>query len=245
MSNPKQSRVLPVEPSLRSSAVKDVWVGQAPSRAHPHAPHKRHGLRDQPGTRPWSLDQRLAARTPASSVESAGLARNDGRRPARGSVLRRLILALPEIRAPDRAPAPLSVDSAPAIDQPSTKERFGRSQPARRAKPEASAREKKVENPPHLRARWPPRRPSILSGREEPTAGARPRETPISPALESRKQKNPTPKRNAGKPSRAGGATSPLRQWTSSRGSNLKGMDDEVMARTAPRRERRHQMSAR
>ena len=126
----------------------------------------------------------------ASSVESAGLARKDGRRPARGSVLRRLILALPEIRAPDRAPAPLSVDSAPAIDQPSTKERFGRSQPARRAKPEASAREKKVENPPHLRARWPPRRPRTLSGREEPAAGARPRETPISPTRESRKQKN-------------------------------------------------------
>ena len=55
-----------------------------------------------------------------------------------------------------------------------------------------------MENPPHLRARWPPRRPSILSGREEPAAGARPRGNPhIRP--ESRKQKNepPTQRRQA------------------------------------------------
>ena len=98
-----------------------------------------------------------------------------------------------------------------------------------------------MENPPHLRARWPPRRPRTLSGREEPAAGARPRETPIY-AARPRDQKENLATRNAGKPSRAGGATSPRQQWTSSRGSNLKGMDDEVMARTALRRERPHQM---
>ena len=60
-----------------------------------------------------------------------------------------------------------------------------------------------MENPPHLRARWPPRRPRILSGREEPAAGARPRETPIyPPARETRKQKNRTPQRRQAESSR-------------------------------------------
>ena len=96
--------------------------------------------------------------------------------------------------------------------------------------------------------RWPPPRLRLLSGREEPAARPRPRETPIAdesgrPPREQKAEK-PTPQRT-GKPSRAGGATSPLRQWTSSRGSNLKGMGGGATARTAPRRERPPQMSAR
>ena len=186
-----------------------------------------------------SLDRRFAARRSALP-RARRWPENDGRYQARGSVLRRLILGQSQIRAPGRALAAQSVVSAPSRDQPSTKERFGRSQPARRAKPEASAREKKVEYPPHLRARWPARRPRTLSGHEESPQRDLGRGNPHI-ARSRRKQKNqPTP--NAGKPSRAGGATSPRRQWTSSRGSNLKGMDDGATARTVLPLEPRPQM---
>ena len=60
-----------------------------------------------------------------------------------------------------------------------------------------------------------PARLRLLSGREEPAARPRPRETPIAdaPARPPRDQKaeKPTPQRT-GKPSRAGGATSPHQQ---------------------------------
>ena len=112
-------------------------------------PRSRHGEQSLS-----SLPRRLAARTGQLS-RAWRWREKDGRRKARGSVLRRLILALPEIRPPDRARTPLSIDSAPAIDQPSAKEGFGRSQPARRAKPEASALGRRSRKSDLSRARWP------------------------------------------------------------------------------------------
>ena len=96
--------------------------------------------------------------------------------------------------------------------------------------------------------RWPPPRLRLLSGREEPAARPRPRETTIADesARPPRDQKaeKPTPQRT-GKPSRAGGATSPRQQWTSSRGSNRKGMGGGATAPTVRPLEPRHQTSAR
>ena len=140
MPDPETTRVRTVTRSLRSSAGKDARLDYAPSQTPIPQSVGRLVSRDRGAGREQRPGRwRLTARWPASSAVSSALARNDGRRPARGSVLRRLILALPEIRPPERARTPLSIDSAPAIDQPSAKEGFGRSQPARRAKPEASA----------------------------------------------------------------------------------------------------------
>ena len=62
--------------------------------------------------------------------------------------------------------------------------------------------EKKVEDPPHLRARWPPRRPRILSGRERarsrgPAAG----KPPYRRSPRARKE-NPDPQRRQAESSR-------------------------------------------
>ena len=66
-------------------------------------PHRDTGARERAR---WSLDRRFAARSLVTSVVSAALARKMADVRHRGSVLRRLILALPEIRAPERALAP-------------------------------------------------------------------------------------------------------------------------------------------
>ena len=105
--------------------------------------------------------------------------------------MRRLILALPEIRPPDRARTPLSIDSAPAIDQPSANEDLGAPNPARRAKTEGvGPGEESGKSAPSPRPLAPA--PSEHPQRSRRArSGARPRETPhIARSTETRKQKN-------------------------------------------------------
>ena len=102
----KPSRFHAVEWSLGSSAISGMGLLRGLSikeERGPPPPHRDTGARERAR---WSLDRRFAARSLVTSVVSAALARKMADVRHRGSVLRRLILALPEIRAPERALAP-------------------------------------------------------------------------------------------------------------------------------------------
>ena len=189
------------------SAGWDSCVGLVSRRERGPPPHRDTGARERAR---GSLDRRFAARSLVTSVVSAALARKMADVRHRGSVLRRLILALPEIRAPERALAPPAREGLRNARNPAQMSDLGAPNPrdARNRKRRRGRRKWKIRPISAPAAPRAARESSAVA--KSPQQGPGRGKTPISRSREQKAEK-PTPQRT-GKPSRAGGATSPRQQ---------------------------------